>query len=56
MLILSKDSVAIDTVIAALRKRWKVKDLGEVRNILGLRVTRDRKHRLLYIDQAGYID
>jgi hypothetical protein len=56
MLILSKNSEVINTVIAALRKRWKVKDLGEVRDILGLRVTRDRKRRLLYIDQAGYID
>lgn len=33
-----------------------MKDLGEVRNILGLRVQRDRSTRTLWIDQTHYIE
>lgn len=56
MLILSESSAIIDKAIASIRKRWEVKDLGNVSHILGLRVIRDRKRRLLSIDQIGYID
>jgi hypothetical protein len=43
MLILGKDSTDIDRVVKGIGKRWKIKDLGEVSMILGIRVTRDRK-------------
>lgn len=42
-------------VFAALDAQFKLKDLGEARNILGWRVTRDRSKRLLFVDQAAYI-
>lgn len=56
MLILSKESSDIDRVVRGISKRWKIKDLGEVSMILGIKVTRDRKNRRIYLDQEGYID
>jgi hypothetical protein len=56
MLILSKDPSDIDQVVKGIQKRWKIKDLGEVNMILGIRVTRDRKNRRIFLDQEGYID
>lgn len=56
MLILGKDHLEIDRVVKGIGKRWKIKDLGGVDMILGIRVTRDRRNRRLYLDQEGYID
>ncbi|KFY82599.1 hypothetical protein V500_10440 [Pseudogymnoascus sp. VKM F-4518 (FW-2643)] len=56
MLILSKDPLDIDRVVKGIEKRWKIKDLGEVIMILGIRVTRDRKNRRIFLDQEGYVD
>jgi hypothetical protein len=56
MLILSKDPSDIDRVVKGIGKRWKIKDLGEVSMILGIRVTRDRKNRRIFLDQEGYVD
>ena len=36
-------------------KIFKVKDLGEIKRILGIRITRDRKRRILRIDQTYYL-
>ena len=36
-------------------KVFKIKDLGEMRKILGIRITRDRKNRLLRMDQTHYL-
>ena len=30
--------------------------MGEAKKVLGMRVTRDRKNRTLYLDQEEYID
>lgn len=38
-----------------LDDRFNAKDLGEVKKILGARVTRDRETRTLYLDQEQYI-
>ena len=35
---------------------FKIKDLGEIRKILGMKVTRDRKQRTIIIDQEAYIE
>lgn len=35
--------------------RFKAKKLGEIRKILGVRVTRDRKSRTIYLDQEQYL-
>lgn len=39
-----------------LAEIFKIKDLGEIKKILGLKVTRDRRSRVLYLDQTSYID
>ena len=36
-------------------KIFKVKDLGEIKRILSIRITRDRKRRTLRIDQTHYL-
>ena len=56
MLILSKDPSDINRVVKGIERRWKIKDLGEVNMILGIRVTRDRENRQIFLDQEGYID
>lgn len=38
-----------------LSDRFKIKDLGEAKRILGIRITRDRKNRTIYLDQSAYI-
>jgi len=39
----------------SLAESFKMKDLGEVRNVLGLRIRRCRTSRRVWIDQAPYI-
>jgi hypothetical protein len=36
--------------------RFKIKDLGEIKRILGIRVTRNRAERWIELDQQGYIE
>jgi hypothetical protein len=56
MLILAKDPAVVNRAVAFIQGRWQIKDLGDVGQILGIRVTRDRKRRLLFLDQGAYID
>jgi hypothetical protein len=56
MLILSKDPVVVNEVVSMIKKRWAIKDLRNASYILGLRIFRDRKRRLLSIDQKPYIE
>jgi hypothetical protein len=56
-----------DLVIAARKKkqieefkkdfgsRFKIKDLGELKKILGIQITRDRKNRVIHLNQTSYI-
>ena len=37
------------------KKVFKVKDLGEMKKILGIRITRDRKRRTIRLDQTHYL-
>jgi Reverse transcriptase (RNA-dependent DNA polymerase) len=39
-----------------LNARFDAKNLGEIKKILGIRVTRDRKARILELDQEQYLD
>ncbi|KAI0993721.1 hypothetical protein K3495_g14463 [Podosphaera aphanis] len=38
-----------------LSARFNAKNLGEIHKILGIRITRDRKSRTIYLDQTEYI-
>lgn len=38
-----------------ISKAFKIKDLGEMKKILGVQVTRDRRHRTLRLDQSHYL-
>ena len=40
----------------SLKKPFNAVNLGEAKKVLGMRVTRDRKNRTLYLDQEEYID
>ena len=46
----------IDNIKKSLRRRFKLKELGKVSKILGIRVTRDRVSRAVYLDQTSYIE
>lgn len=39
-----------------LSATFKIKDLGEISKILGMRVTRDRKNRKITLDQTSYLE
>ena len=46
----------IDEVMKGLKLRWKTTELGEISTILGMKVTRDRKQRKIWLTQTAYID
>jgi Reverse transcriptase (RNA-dependent DNA polymerase) len=39
-----------------LSERFAMKYLGEARNILGVRITQDKKNKKVYLDQEDYIE
>jgi hypothetical protein len=51
----SQDKEEWDLYKNELTRRYKMKELGEVRWLLGMRVTRDRKKKELTLDQQQYI-
>jgi hypothetical protein len=53
---LSSSIEVINKVKAFLSARYEIRDLGEAREFLGLRVTRDRFNRRLRIDQKNYCE
>ena len=38
-----------------LSKDFEITDLGEIKFILGIQITRDRSNRLLFLNQSAYI-
>jgi hypothetical protein len=56
MIILADDIQVVRDFKAGIEKRWEIKDLGEVRRILGLEITRDRAKRTIKIAQEVYTD
>jgi len=56
MLIVGKNKMKIDALKKALRKSFAMKDLGLVKKILGMKITRDRSRRMLWISQKDYIE
>ena len=43
MLVLGADLVEVKKTIQGIADRWEIKDLGDVAQILGLQVSRDRQ-------------
>jgi Reverse transcriptase (RNA-dependent DNA polymerase) len=55
IVLLARQMQALESVKTALSKAFKMKDLGPISTVLGMRVRRDRARRLLWIDQSHYI-
>jgi hypothetical protein len=49
MVILTDNLIVVREFKEAIAKKWEIKDLGEVKKILGLEVTRNRQERLIRI-------
>ena len=45
----------LQAVKAQIATRFKIKDLGEVQHLLGMRVTRDRNQGIMKLDQEHFI-
>jgi transposase InsO family protein len=46
----------INSLLDKLKSFWKLSEMGEVSTILGMKVTRDRKARKIWITQPAYVD
>ena len=56
MLIVGRNSSRIDNLKKQLSKSFAMKDLGPAKQILGIRICRDRKGKKLYMSQERYIN
>ena len=56
MVILADDLTVVQEFKRAVAQRWEIKDLGEVKKILGLEVTRNRSTRSIKIAQVAFTD
>ena len=56
ILLLGRDIGMLSTVKVWLAKTFDMKDLGEASYILGIKLYRDRKNRMIGLSQAAYID
>ena len=39
-----------------IAQKYKIKDLGEIKKIVGIKVIRDRLNRTLHLDQEAYLE
>ena len=51
----AKNKGELDWFYKKLSSRFNAKNLGEISKVLGARVTRDRKHKTIEIDQEQYL-
>ena len=56
MLIVGHDSKKISALKKALSKSFAMKDLGSAKKILGMKITRDRSKKLLWLSQESYVE
>ena len=56
MLIIGHDSSKTDRLKRELSKSFSMKDLGSMKQILGMKISRDRKNRKLWLSQESYIE
>jgi len=52
----TEDQAQIDWFRDKLFRRFNAKNLGEISKLLGVRITRDRKARTIYLDQEQYLE
>ncbi|KAL4561013.1 hypothetical protein LXL04_033173 [Taraxacum kok-saghyz] len=56
MLIVGQDATMIDNLKKDMSKFFDMKDLGPAQQILGMKITRDRKARKLFLSQEEYVE
>ena len=56
ILLIGNDVGALSSVKVWLTKQFDMKDLGEANYVLGIRILRDRKNKMIALSQASYID
>jgi ATP-binding cassette subfamily B (MDR/TAP) protein 1 len=56
ILIVAKSKKDITTLKAQLSTEFEMKDLGATKKILGMKIIRDRKSGLLFLNQHDYIN
>ena len=56
ILLIGNDVVALSTVKVLLASTFDMKDLGEASYILGIKLIRDQKQKIMGLPQASYID
>ncbi|WVZ24581.1 hypothetical protein V8G54_003125 [Vigna mungo] len=56
MLIVGKNKIKITALKNALSKSFAMKDLGAVKKILGMKISRDCSRRMLWVSQEDYIE
>ena len=56
ILLIRNDIEVLSSVKGWLQKQFDMKDLGEANYILGIKLLRDRKNKVLALSQALYID
>jgi hypothetical protein len=56
MLIAAKSRKEITTLKKLLSSEFEMKDLGAAKKLLGIEITRDRKHGLLFLSQHADIE
>ena len=56
ILLIENDIEVLSSVKGWLQKQFDIKDLGETNYILGIKLLRDRKNKVLALSQALYID
>jgi hypothetical protein len=56
IVVAAESSQEIDEVMKGLSRRWKITELGEISTILGMKVSRDRQAKKIWLTQPAYID
>ena len=56
LLLMGNDLSMINKIKKKLGEAYHMKDLGAAQSYLGIRITRDRAHQRIWIDQEAYID
>src|SRR5438045_2092145 len=56
LIIAGKDMKDINELKAQLKEEFEMKDLGELKYVLGMQVYRDRERGQIHINQSGYVN